>query len=249
MSEALIQVRGLCRAFGDKVVLDGLDFDLSQGECLAILGRSGTGKSVTLRHLNGLEEPDAGRVVFDGREISGLREQDLYPVRRRIGMLFQSGALFDSMTIFDNVAFPLRLHGEGDEEAVARVVREKLSMVRLENVEEKLPAQLSGGMRRRAALARSLALEPEVLLYDEPTAGLDPVTSAVIGVLIRDTQKRLGTTSVVVTHDLPLARRVGDRVALLDRGRFRFVGTWDEADASHDPALAGFLSGDPEEDA
>lgn len=248
MNDVLITVRGLCRAFGEKVVLDGLDFDLHRGECLAILGRSGTGKSVTLRHLNGLEAPDSGSVVFDGEEITGLRERDLYPVRRRIGMLFQSGALFDSMTIFDNVAFPLRLHGSRDEAAVARVVREKLARVQLENVEAKLPAELSGGMRRRAALARSLALEPEVLLYDEPTAGLDPVTSAVIGVLIRNTQEQLGSTSVVVTHDLPLARRVGDRVALLDRGRFRFVGTWEQADASGDTVMVGFLRGDPEEE-
>ncbi len=246
--EPLFRVQGLTRAYGGKTVLDGVDFELRRGECLVVLGRSGSGKSVTLRHLNGLESPDRGSVVFDGLEITGLGERELYPLRRRVGMLFQSAALFDSMSVFDNVAFPLREHTDLDEQAVAAAVRDKLQMVRLHDVEDRLPADLSGGMKKRVGLARAMALEPEALLYDEPTAGLDPVTSAVIGQLIHQTGQRFNMAAVVVTHDLPLARLVGDRLALLDRGRFRFLGTWDEAAASGDRVLQGFLAGDAEVD-
>jgi phospholipid/cholesterol/gamma-HCH transport system ATP-binding protein len=187
-------------------------------------------------------------VVFDGIDLPELTEAQLFPIRRRIGMLFQGGALFDSMSVLDNVAFPLREHTDLDEETIRQKVAEKLSMVRLEGVEEKMPADLSGGMKKRAALARSLALDPEVVLYDEPTTGLDPRTSATIGSLIRDTQRQLGVTSVVVTQDLPLARKVGDRIAFLCGGRFRFVGDWAAADASDDRELADFLAGREEVD-
>ncbi|MEM9595110.1 MAG: ATP-binding cassette domain-containing protein, partial [Acidobacteriota bacterium] len=195
-----------------------------------------------------LEQPDDGSVQLDGEELTGLREQELFPFRRRIGMLFQSGALFDSMNVLENIAFPLREHTSLGKDEIAEGVREKLAMVQLPGIEERMPSDLSGGMRKRVALARSLALEPELMLYDEPTTGLDPVTSAAIGQLIQHTQRELGVSSVIVTHDLPLARTVSRRLAFLFEGRFRFYGTWAEADASDDPVLTGFLSGRAEMD-
>jgi len=243
----LYEIRGLTKRYGDRVVLDHLDFDIRKGECLVILGRSGTGKSVTLRQLNGLEKPEAGTVSFDGTELTRLEERELFPIRRRIAMLFQSGALFDSMNVFDNVAFPLREHTRKPEPEIAGTVRHKLSLVGLRDVESKMPSDLSGGMKKRVALARSLALDPEVMLFDEPTTGLDPITSATIGKLINSIQKDLGVTSVVVTHDIPLARRVGDRIALLVEGKFSFLGDWPEAESSNNPQLADFLAGREEE--
>ena len=248
MPEALYEIRGLTKRYGAKAVLDGLDFDIQRGECLVILGRSGTGKSVTLRQLNGLEKPDAGSIVFDGTDLTALEERELFPLRRRIGMLFQSGALFDSMNVLENVAFALREHSRLSESEIRETVRHKLALVRLKDVETKMPADLSGGMRKRVALARSLALDPEMVLFDEPTTGLDPITAATIGKLMNSIQKELGVTSVVVTHDIPLARRVGDRIALLAEGKFRFLGDWDQAERSDDPALCDFLSGREEEE-
>jgi phospholipid/cholesterol/gamma-HCH transport system ATP-binding protein len=243
VTDALFEIRGLEKSYGELKILAGIDFTVQRGECLVILGRSGSGKSVTLRQLNGLEPADAGEVRFDGLRVSGLSERELFPIRRRIGMLFQGGALFDSFDIFDNVAFPLREHTELSESEIEAKVRDKLAMVGLEGVEEKMPSDLSGGMKKRAALARSLALDPEAMLFDEPTTGLDPITSATIGRLIHSIQVDLGVTSVVVTHDVALARRIGDRLAFLDEGRFVFLGDWQEADASGPRALADFLTG------
>jgi phospholipid/cholesterol/gamma-HCH transport system ATP-binding protein len=243
----LFEIRGLTKRYGRRKILDGLDFDIHRGECLVVLGRSGTGKSVTLRQLNGLEPPDEGSVFFEGTDLGELTERQLFPLRRRIAMLFQSGALFDSMDVLDNVAFPLREHTDLTDAEIRERVAERLAMVNLAGVEGKMPSDLSGGMRKRVALARSLALDPEVVLFDEPTTGLDPVTSATIGRLIRDTQRRLGVTAVVVTHDIPLARRVGDRLAFLADGRFRFLGTWAEAEASDDDEFTGFLEGREDE--
>ena len=239
----LFRIRGLVKSYGDLRVLDGLDFDVLQGECLTVLGRSGSGKSVLLRQLNGLEVPDAGTIEFEGTDLASLSEYDLFPFRRRIAMLFQGGALFDSMDVYENIAFPLREHTELGEDEIRAKVAEKLEMVRLSGIEEKAPSDLSGGMRKRVALARSLALDPQVVLFDEPTTGLDPMTGATIAKLIRSVDERLGVTSVVVTHDLPLARTVGDRVAFLDAGRFRFLGDWAEAERSDDELFAGFLAG------
>jgi len=245
--EALFQVRGLTKSYKSRTVLDHLDFDVLRGECLVVLGRSGTGKSVTLRQLNGLEKPEEGTVVFDGTELTALRERELFPLRRRIAMLFQSGALFDSMNVLDNVAFPLREHTELSDADILETVQHKLSLVKLRDVERKMPSELSGGMRKRVALARSLALDPEVMLFDEPTTGLDPVTSATIGTLINSIQKELGVTSVVVTHDIPLARKVGDRLAFLSEGKFAFLGDWTEADRHQNREFADFLAGREED--
>jgi phospholipid/cholesterol/gamma-HCH transport system ATP-binding protein len=241
--QPLFTIRGLTKGFAGRKVLDGLDFEILRGETFVILGRSGSGKSVTLRQLNGLDKPDAGSVVFDGTDISALEERDLYPLRRRVAMLFQGGALFDSMTVFDNIAFPLREHTRLSEAEIAAKVREKLGLVGLPEAGPKLPSDLSGGMRKRAALARSLALDPEVLLYDEPTTGLDPITSATIGKLIRQIHRRLDVTQVVITHDLALAQHVGDRLAYLSEGHFRFLGDWAAAERSSDPELGALLSG------
>jgi phospholipid/cholesterol/gamma-HCH transport system ATP-binding protein len=249
MPEALYIVRGLAKSYGAKEVLRGVDFDVERGECLVILGGSGSGKSVTLRQLNGLERPEGGSVVFDGVDLCTLSEKELFPLRRRIGMLFQGGALFDSMNVAENVGYALSEHTRLDPDAVRARVAELLAMVHLSGIEDKLPADLSGGMKKRVALARSLALEPEVVLFDEPTTGLDPRTAATIASLMRSTQERLGVTAVVVTHDLALARRVGDRIAFLHDGRFRFFGNWAEADADADPELAGFLAGREQEEA
>ncbi len=241
--EPLYAVRGLRRSFGERVVLDGLSFDVLRGECLVVLGRSGSGKSLTLRQLNGLDRAEGGEVLFEGTDLVGLTERELYPLRRRIAMLFQAGALFDSLDVLENVAFPIREHERAGEDEIRQRVAAALEWVGLSGIEDRMPAALSGGMKKRVALARSLVLEPEVVLFDEPTAGLDPVTSASICSLIRNTRDELGTTSVVVTHDIRLARHVGDRLALLHEGRFRFLGRWEEAERSADPALRSFLQG------
>jgi phospholipid/cholesterol/gamma-HCH transport system ATP-binding protein len=246
--DILYEIRGLTKKYGGRTVLDDVDLDIRRGECMVILGRSGSGKSVMLRQLNGLEKPEAGSVVFDGVELTTLEERELFPLRRRIAMLFQSGALFDSMNVFDNIAFPLREHTELTPDEIAATVSEKLGMVRLKDVESKMPSDLSGGMRKRVALARSLALQPEVVLFDEPTTGLDPVTSATIGKLINNIQKEVGVTSVVVTHDIPLARTVGDRIAFLSNGKFRFIGDWQAADSEKDAELRDFLAGREEDE-
>ena len=246
--QPLLTVRRLSKSYGDKPVLEDVAFELARGECLVVLGRSGSGKSVLLRQINGLEKPDSGNVLFDGTELTGLDEEALFPPRRRMGILFQSGALFDSMSVFDNVAFPLRKHTDLADEELAAKVEEKLKMVKLEGAGDTFPADLSGGMRKRAALARSLALDPDLMLYDEPTSGLDPVTAATIGSLIRNVEKELGVTSLLITHDLALARRVGDRVAFLAGGRFAFVGDWQEAERSKDRTLGDFLAAREEDE-
>jgi len=241
--QPILSVHGLVRRYGDKEVLAGIDFDLGRHECLTILGRSGSGKSVTLRQLVGLEQPDAGSIRFEGSEIVGLTEAELLPIRRRVAMLFQGGALFDSMSVFENLAFPIREHRTAPEKELPAIVAELLAKVGLPGIEERFPADLSGGMRKRVALARALALEPDVLLFDEPTTGLDPVSSASIGRLILDTRKETGCAVIVVTHDISLTRRVSDRVAFLHDGRFRFLGRLDEAESADDPLLGDFLAG------
>jgi phospholipid/cholesterol/gamma-HCH transport system ATP-binding protein len=237
-----IRCRGLEKAFDDKQVLRGITLEVHRGETLVLLGGSGSGKSVLLKHMNGLLQPDRGAVDVDGTSLGGLDEDALIPVRRKVGMLFQMGALFDSLTVGENIVYPLREHTLAGPEEFPDRVRRTLAMVGLEGTEHLMPAELSGGMRKRAALARTLALEPQAVLYDEPTTGLDPVVGAKINHLIRDLQRRLGLTSVVVTHDLRSAFLVADRIAFLYEGRIRFSGTPDEARQSTDEPLREFLT-------
>jgi phospholipid/cholesterol/gamma-HCH transport system ATP-binding protein len=237
-----IRCRALEKQFHGKAVLRGVDLDVLPGETLVILGGSGSGKSVLLKHMNGLLRPDAGEVTVDGEALGALDEDALVAVRRKVGMLFQMGALFDSLTVGENVAYALREHRLCPPAEVPARVRRVLAMVDLAGTEALMPAELSGGMRKRAALARALVLEPRALLYDEPTTGLDPVVAAKINHLIRDLQRRLGLTSVVVTHDLGSAFLVGDRLAFLHEGRIRFAGTVDEARRTTDPFLREFLT-------
>jgi phospholipid/cholesterol/gamma-HCH transport system ATP-binding protein len=230
------------KAFRGKRVLRGLSLDVLAGETLVILGGSGSGKSVLLKHMNALLRPDAGEVEVEGQALGPLDEAALSPVRRKVAMLFQQGALFDSLTVGENVAYPLREHHILPDDAIPGRVAAALATVDLAGTEGVMPAELSGGMRKRAALARALVLEPHAILYDEPTTGLDPVVAARINHLIRDLQRRLGLTSVVVTHDLGSAFFVADRMAFLHEGLIRFTGTPDEARASDDPRLHEFLT-------
>ncbi len=243
MAEPFILYRDLHKAFGDKKVLRGVDLGIPRGETVVVLGGSGSGKSVLIKHTIGLHAPDAGQVIVDGLDITGLDEEQLRKPRKKVGMLFQGGALFDSMTVFDNVAFALREHTDWSDEKIAARVREVLGYVDLEDVEELMPADLSGGMRKRVALARAIALAPRGILYDEPTTGLDPITANAINRLIRSLQQRLGVTSIVVTHDIQSAFTVGDRIAFLHEGRIRFDGTVDEARQADEPLLRRFLQG------
>ncbi len=240
----MIEIRGLKKRLGRKVVLDGVDLEVEKGETLVVLGPSGTGKSVLLKHIIGLMAPDAGSIKIDGEEVVGLTDAEMNRVRRRFGMLFQSAALFDSMTVGENVALPMLEHDRsmGPEER-ARRVRERLEWVGLKGVEHMKPASLSGGMRKRVGLARALALDPEYILYDEPTTGLDPIMADIINQLIRDLQKQLGVTSVVVTHDIKSADTVADRMVLLYQGHVVFTGTPDETHATRDPMVRQFLAG------
>jgi phospholipid/cholesterol/gamma-HCH transport system ATP-binding protein len=243
VDDYFIRYVGLKKAFGDKPVLDGLDLGIRRGETVVVLGGSGTGKSVLLRHTIGLHRPDAGEVWVDGQEITGFDEEQLIETRKKVGMLFQAGALFDSMTVLDNVAYALREHTSLSEEKVRERVGEVLQLVELDNVEQLMPADLSGGMRKRVALARSVALAPRAILYDEPTTGLDPITANTINRLICSLQKRLGVTSIVVTHDIRSAFTVGDRIAFLNEGRILFLGTVEQAKSSREPVLHKFLQG------
>ena len=243
MGEVFVRLQDVHKAFGAHQVLRGITLDIRRGETMVVLGGSGSGKSVLIRHINGLHRPDRGAVIVDGENIVDFDEEALNPIRRKVAMLFQGGALFDSMTVYENLAFGLREHTDYAEERIADIVRTKLGLVGLEGVEELMPAELSGGMKKRVALARSIAMDPQCILYDEPTTGLDPVTANTINDLIRDLQARLTVTSVVVTHDIQSAFFVGDRIGLLHEGLMHFVGTVQEAQASREARLRLFLSG------
>lgn len=247
-AKPFIAMHDLHKRFGAKQVLRGVDLDVFPGETVVVLGGSGTGKSVMLRHIVGLTRADRGTVTVDGVEVQGLDEEELVAVRRKVGFLFQGGALFDSMDVFDNIAFPLR-EARWSEERIAARVPETLALVDLPpSTEPLMPSSLSGGMRKRVALARAIAVSPQAILYDEPTTGLDPVTANTINSLIRTLQRRLQVTSVVVTHDIASAYFVADRIAFLYDGRIRFVGTVEQAQGGADPLLRRFLEGRPLEE-
>ena len=243
MDQSFVRFVDVHKAFGAKKVLGGITFDIRRGETMVVLGGSGSGKSVLIRHVIGLHRPDRGQVIVDGEDIVGYDEEKLVPVRKKVAMLFQSGALFDSMSVLENVAFGLREHTDLPDDRIRAIVRDKLALVELEGVEELMPSELSGGMKKRVALARSIAMDPRCILYDEPTAGLDPVTARTINELIRSLQSRLEVTSIVVTHDIESAFLVGDRLGLLHEGGMAFVGTVEEARQSSVPRLRYFLSG------
>ena len=241
--ELAIELREVHKAFRGNRVLRGVSLGIRAGDIFTILGGSGSGKSVCLKHMVGLLKPDAGRVFVLGRDITDLGERELVPVRRDVSMIFQSAALFDSLSVFENVAYPLREHRPWPEERIAQRVRECLAAVGLRGVEPLMPAELSGGMRKRVGVARGIALEPRLILYDEPTTGLDPANQRRIGELIRQLSARLKITSVVVTHDLELCFAISDRVALLRGGRIAAVGKAEEIRASQDADVRAFLEG------
>lgn len=241
----MIQFRDLRKAFDGHVVLDGFTLEVKDGETMVIIGRSGSGKSVALKHVVGLLQPDAGDVIVDGRPVSSLDREGLMELRREIGFVFQFSALFDSMTVGENVALGLRRRALSPE-AIAQRVQEALALVDLAGTDDRLPAELSGGMRKRVGVARAIALQPRYILYDEPTTGLDPVTSAVMNQLMVRTRERLGVTGIVVTHDMRSAYTVGDRIAMLSEGRVRQVGSVAEIQATTDPVVRQFIEGRPE---
>jgi phospholipid/cholesterol/gamma-HCH transport system ATP-binding protein len=239
----VVALEGLSKSFGDLVVLDGLDLEVRQGESVVVIGGSGTGKSVMLKHVIGLIRPDAGRVVVDGVDLASLGHRELTRFRRRFGMAFQEGALFDSMTVAENVGFSLRRLTDLSGAQVRERVEECLRMVRLEGTGDKMPAELSGGMRRRVGFARAIAHEPEILLFDEPTTGLDPVITALVDEVILDLTEGLDTTAVTITHDMESAFRIADRVGLLYKGRIVALAPPEEFRELDDPRVQQFIHG------
>jgi phospholipid/cholesterol/gamma-HCH transport system ATP-binding protein len=241
---ALIELRNLHKRFGWLVVLNGVNLKIEAGTCVVIIGASGSGKSVLLKHIVGLLKPDKGEVWFAGRRIDDLPERELMKIRKRFGFLFQMGALFDSENVEANIAFPLVEHTRKTPAEISHIVRQKLEMVGLPTAGKKMPAELSGGQRKRVALARAIALDPEVILYDEPTTGLDPIRSDVINELIIKLQRQLAVTSIVVTHDMHSAFKVADRIVMLHDGKLIFDGTPAEMRASSSEVVKRFISGE-----
>ncbi len=246
-SEGLIRIEQVWKRFGSTHVLRGAHINICRGETLVIIGESGCGKSVLLKHIIGLLRPDKGRVIFDHIEISATDETDLATVRRRFGMVFQLAALFDSMSVRENVAFGLYRHTNYSEDRISSIVTEKLRLVGLSGVESKMPSELSGGMRKRVGIARAIALDPEVILYDEPTTGLDPIMSDVINELILRVQRSQNTTSIVVTHDMKSAYKIGTRIAMLHKGKIIQVGTPEEIQNTTNPIVGQFIRGEARE--
>jgi len=242
----MIQIRGVHKSFDGNHVLRGLDLDVEQGETMVVIGRSGGGKSVLLKHIIGLMKPDEGSIMVAGHDVSSMDKRRLNELRTMFGMVFQSAALFDSLTVAENVGFGLSRLTDMDDRGIASKVAEKLELVGLAGIESLRPAELSGGMRKRVGLARALAMDPQIVLYDEPTTGVDPILAASINELVRDLNTRLGVTSVVVTHDMASANTVGDRVAMLYQGAIRAVGTPEEMQRSDDAVVQQFIQGSAE---
>jgi len=245
MSETsnMISLQHVDKTLGGRKVLDDLSFDVERGEALVIVGGSGVGKSVTLKHIIGLMKPDRGQIIVDGQDINDMKEVELNRFRRKFGMSFQEGALFDSMSVFENIAFPLRRQTKFNEQQIASRVDECLDLVHLDGVASKRPSELSGGMRRRVGFARAISLKPEILLFDEPTTGLDPVISDVIAELIVEMDRTLNTTTVTITHDMKVAFKIADRVAMLYQGRIVEEGTPEEFQQSANPIVQQFIEG------
>ncbi len=240
---AFLRIRDLRKHLGSQEILRGVNLEITTGQTMVIIGRSGGGKSVLLKHLIGLLRPDSGEIYVEGENIACLGERQLGPIRRKVGILFQHGALFDSMSVEENVAFPLRESGERNVKIIADKVAEALEVVDLAGQQKKMPVNLSGGMKKRVALARAVIGRPRCILYDEPTAGLDPVVSDSINLLIRRLQKRFAVTSLVVTHDMKSAFDIADRIAYLKHGRIYFEGTAAELQASEDQDIQDFIAG------
>lgn len=239
----MIEFRNVHKAFGQKRVLTGVDLAVERGEVMFIIGTSGVGKSVTIKHLVGLLRVDDGELWFDGERVDALSEKQFYEVRKRVGMVFQSSTLFDSMTLTENVALPLRKHKGMRQRAAEREARKRLEQVHMHEFADRYPAELSDGMRKRAAIARTLTLDPEVVLFDEPTTGLDPVSARRIDRLIRELSDTLGVTSIVVSHDLVSIFSIADRIAFIYQGRVHVCGTQQEIRESEDPVVQQFING------
>jgi len=239
----MIRLVDLHKSFGKQKVLGGIDLRIEEGKTTVIIGRSGGGKSVLLKHIIGLLRPDSGQVLINGTDIAKLGESKLNEIRKKFGMLFQEAALFDSMTVGENVAFPLREHTRMKEKEIRETVADRLHSVGLTGVEEKMPSELSGGMRKRVGLARAIAMHPQIVLFDEPTTGLDPVMTEAINRLIIDTQKKFNLTCVVISHDIQSIFEIGDWIAMLYEGKIIEYGTPEELRASRNPVMVQFLSG------
>ncbi len=238
-----LRVVNLHKSFGEKQVLKGCDLEVQEGESMVVIGGSGSGKTVLIRCIIGLIQPDEGKIYVDGSEITSLNERELNEVRKKFGMLFQGGALFDSLRIWENVGFALRQHTRLSEEEIRKISSEKLRLVGLRDIEELMPSELSGGMRKRVSLARAIAMEPEILLYDEPTTGIDPIMADAINELIIQMREKLNVTSIAITHDMKSAYKIADRIAMLYQGKIIEVGTPEEIKNSSSLIVQQFIQG------
>ncbi|TAN63700.1 ABC transporter ATP-binding protein [bacterium] len=239
----MIKIEGLKKSFNGKKVLDGADLEIEKGKITVIIGRSGEGKSVLIKHIIGLLKPDDGRIMLDEQELTALNDADLNEARKRFGMLFQGAALFDSMTVAENVGFPLKEHTSLSWEEILKTVTEKLQRVGLVGVEDMMPADLSGGMKKRVGLARAIVMDPEIVLFDEPTTGLDPIMSDSVADLVLDTQKALNTTYILISHDIPFSYKIADKIAMLHEGKIIAEGTVKQMKENQNPILRQFLEG------
>lgn len=239
----MIQVINLYKAFGRKQVLAGADLEIKKGESMVVIGGSGSGKSVLIKHIIGLLSPDKGKIIIDNKDVTKLRAGELDELRKKFGMLFQGAALFDSLSVWENVGFALRQHTKRSDKEIRAIAAEKLRMVGLSGIEDMMPVDLSGGMKKRVGLARAIAMDPEILLYDEPTTGLDPIMADVINDLIIELREKLKVTSVAITHDMVSAYKIADRIAMLFEGKIIEVGTPSEIKSTKNPIVRQFITG------